>query len=73
MQECDANVDGGWKLEQVQVPAQLFHAIRQPVDVERLRTFTEKSNLGLISLQMVYDDLIHPYITILIHVLFWTF
>jgi hypothetical protein len=42
VQECDANVDGGWKLEQVQVPAQFFHAVRQPVDVERLRTFTEK-------------------------------
>ena len=38
VQEGDAEMNGGWELEQVQVPAQRLHPVGQAVNVERFGT-----------------------------------
>ena len=43
MQKGDTQVDGGGELQEVQVPTQGLHPIRQAVDVERFGTWLKKN------------------------------
>ena len=48
MQEGDTQVDGGGELQEVQVPTQGLHPIRQAVDVERFGAWLKIENLKFI-------------------------
>ena len=45
MEVGDAEVDRRRELEEVQVPAELLHLVRQPVDVEQLRPCRRRSRV----------------------------
>ena len=45
MKVGDAEVDRRRELEEVEVPAELLHLVRQPVDVEQLRPCRRRSRV----------------------------
>ena len=45
MQKGDTQVDGGGELQEVQVPTQGLHPIRQAVDVERFGAWLKIENI----------------------------